>query len=115
MHNFRELNIWKESMTLAKSIFTLTKSFPETEKYGLTSQMNRCSVSIPSNIAEGTGRDSDKELKRFLNIALGSCFELETQILLAKSFEYIDLDKSTNLVNEITTIQKMISGFKRSL
>jgi len=115
MHNFRELNIWKESMTLAKDVFMLTKTFPETEKYGLVSQMNRCSVSIPSNIAEGTGRNSDKELQRFLNIALGSCFELETQLLLARSFEYLDSDHTTSLTKKITTIQKIISGFKKSL
>lgn len=95
MHNFRELNVWKESMTLVKDIFILTKEFPDSEKFGLISQMNRYSVSIPSNIAEGTERNSDKELKRFLNIALDSCFELEAQMLLAQSFEYIDLDQST--------------------
>lgn len=78
MHNFKELKVWKTGIEVSKMIFQLTRSFPSEEKYGLISQMIRSAISIPSNIAEGCGRKSDKELYQFLNIALGSSFELET-------------------------------------
>ena len=115
MHNFRELKIWKESMELAREIYKLTKLFPDSEKFGLVSQMNRCSVSIPSNIAEGSSRNSKKEFIHFLNIALGSCFELETQLSLAKSFNYIDQGKCTELEIKMVSVQKMISGFRKTI
>src|ERR1035437_5481636 len=89
MHNFRELKIWQEAMKIAKTSYKLTKLFPSSETYGLTSQINRAAVSIPSNIAEGAGRNSNKEFTQFLNISIGSCFELETQIMLAFEFAYI--------------------------
>ena len=88
MHNFKDLKVWQESMSLAKEVFVLTKKFPNEEKYGLISQINRASVSIPSNVAEGAARDSIKEFNQFLNISLGSCFELETQLVLASDFNY---------------------------
>lgn len=81
-HNFRELKIWKESINLVKQIYLLTSDLPKDEKFGLISQINRCSVSIPSNIAEGSGRTSDKEFLNFLNIAISSSYELETQLIL---------------------------------
>lgn len=115
MHNFRELKIWQESMELAKEIYIATKSFPSSELYGLTSQINRCAVSIPSNIAEGAGRNSDKELNQFLSISLGSAFELETQLILAHSFNFIQQENFNKLITEITKIQRMINGFKQSL
>jgi four helix bundle protein len=89
MHNFKELKVWQEAMSLAKDVFVITRNFPSEEKFGLTSQINRCSVSVPSNIAEGAGRQSDKEFNQFLNIALGSSYELETQLLLSNDFNYI--------------------------
>ena len=89
MHNFKELKVWQEAMSLAKDVFVITRNFPSEEKFGLTSQINRCSVSLPSNIAEGAGRQSDKEFNQFLNIALGSSYELETQLLLSNDFNYI--------------------------
>jgi four helix bundle protein len=115
MHNFKELNVWKESMVLAKDIFITTKNFPQEEKFGLVSQMNRCSISIPSNIAEGAGRQSEKEFNQFLNIALGSCFELETQLLLSKDFNYITKEQTELLTQQACKIQKMIGGLKRSI
>ena len=90
MHNFKELKVWRAGIDLSKSIFTLTKKFPTEERFGLISQMTRAAVSIPSNIAEGCGRKSNKELYQFLNIALGSAFELETQLIIAREFDYID-------------------------
>ncbi|MEO6524821.1 MAG: four helix bundle protein [Mucilaginibacter sp.] len=115
MHNFKELKVWKSGIELSKSIFTLTKTFPADERFGLISQMNRAVVSIPSNIAEGCGRKSSKELHQFLNITLGSAFELETQLIIAKEFEYINNEILNTTCNLVTEIQKMIYGLQKSL
>ncbi len=115
MHNFKELNVWKESMSLAKEIYFVTKSFPSEEKYGLTSQINRCSISIPSNIAEGAGRGTDKDFNQFLNIALGSAFELETQLLLSHEFNYITKEQTQLLTEKVCKVQRMLNGLKKSV
>ena len=115
MHNFKELKVWKAGMEIAKTIFVMTRTFPTEEKFGLISQMTRCAVSIPSNIAEGCGRKSNKELHQFLNIALGSAFELETQIIISRDFNYITAEKSEDISGAIIEIQKMISGLQKSL
>jgi four helix bundle protein len=115
MHNFKELKVWKAGITLCKATFELTNSFPSNERYGLTSQMTRAAVSIPSNIAEGCGRKSNKELYQYLSIALGSSFELETQLIIAKEFNYLSEDKLQLLSIQITEIQKMIYGLQKSL
>ena len=115
MHNFRELKVWRLGIEMAKSIFQLTRNFPQEERYSLTSQLTRCSVSIPSNIAEGCGRKSNKELNQFLSISLGSAFELETQIILSFEFGYVSKEKSDILIIQVTEIQKMISGLQKSL
>ncbi len=111
-HNFRELKIWKESMNLVKMVYSISKLIPNDEKFGLISQVNRSSVSIPSNIAEGSGRTSDKEFLHFLNIAVSSSFELETQLLLIVDLFKIDCSEC---INKVVEVQKMISGFKKSL
>ena len=87
MHNFKKLNIWVNAMSLVKDVYLLTSNFPKEEKFGLISQINRCSISIPSNIAEGSSRSSNKEFSHFIKIALGSLFELETQIILSSYFK----------------------------
>ena len=110
-HNFRKLKIWKESLELVFETYRITKTFPIDEKYGLTSQLNRCSVSIPSNIAEGTSKSSDRHFKTFLETSLGSAFEWETQIIIAKGLEYITNEKFNELEKNIDEIQKMIAGF----
>ncbi|MDX5436096.1 MAG: four helix bundle protein [Pontibacter sp.] len=115
MHNFKELIIWKEGMALAKAVYQNSASFPANEKYGLTSQINRSAVSIPSNIAEGAGRGSNKEFIQFLNVALGSAFELETQLLLANAFGFLSEDKLEKLLDQLRKIQRMIDGFKKKL
>lgn len=115
MHNFRELKIWRMGIEMAKSIFQMTRSFPYEERYSLTSQLTRCAVSIPSNIAEGCGRKSNKELNQFLSISLGSAFELETQIILSFEFGYVTKEKSDSLITQVTEIQKMINGLQKSL
>ena len=102
-------------MDLAKAVYKATASFPQNEKYGLTSQINRAAVSIPSNIAEGAGRNSNKEFLQFLNIALGSAFELETQLILANDFGFISESALAVLVAQLQKIQKMINGFKDRL
>ncbi|WP_325635746.1 four helix bundle protein [Parapedobacter sp.] len=115
MHNFRQLAIWKESMKLAKEIYTVTTEFPDSEKYGIISQMRRCSVSIPSNIAEGSSRNSNKEFSYFLRIALGSSFELDTQLMLAGDLGFISLNNQTQLSEQIVLIQKKITNFLKTL
>lgn len=102
-------------MELAKAVYKASSSFPANEKFGLTSQINRSAVSVPSNIAEGAGRGSDKEFNQFLNIALGSAFELETQLLLAQAFGFINEDKLNELLTQLRKIQRMIDGFKKKL
>lgn len=100
-------------MDLAQNIYEITRDFPRDEIYGLTSQMRRCAVSIPSNIAEGSGRSSRKEFKHFLHISLGSAAELETQLLLSAR---VGIGKKTDkLIAEITSIRKMINSLIRTL
>ncbi|HOX05797.1 MAG TPA: four helix bundle protein [Planctomycetota bacterium] len=87
---YRDLIVWQKSMRLVVLIYSLTRGLPKEELYGLTSQMRRAAVSIPSNIAEGYGRRSSREYKRFLNVSMGSLFELETQVLLARELGFVD-------------------------
>jgi four helix bundle protein len=115
MHNFRELNIWKESIDIASAIYEKTKSFPVEGRFGIISQIHRSAVSIPSNIAEGSARKSNKDFSRFLEISLGSCFELETQLILAAKFGYMNDDDLSELSSKLQVIQKMISSFKEKL
>jgi len=115
MHNFKELNIWKRSVDLAVKVYQLSRGFPKEEKFGLTSQITRCAVSIGSNIAEGAGRNTDKDFNNFLGIALGSSFELETQIIIANKVGLIDDESFKSISSEILEVQKMINGFKRKL
>lgn len=89
MRNFRNYKVWIGSMNLVKKIYQITSTFPSSEKFGLISQVRRSAISIPSNIAEGAGRKSEKEFLRFLEISTGSAFELETQLLLAEGLGYI--------------------------
>ncbi|MDQ6814220.1 MAG: four helix bundle protein, partial [Bacteroidota bacterium] len=90
MRNFKELKIWQKGFDIAVDAYKLTASFPSSEKFGLNSQMTRAAVSIPSNIAEGSSRKSDKDYHRFVEISLGSAYELETQLLIAKAVDFGD-------------------------
>ncbi|GAA5041118.1 four helix bundle protein [Marivirga lumbricoides] len=115
MHNFKKLKIWEKSMELSLLIYRITNDLPSEEKFGLTSQVRRCAVSIPSNIAEGSSRDSKKEFARFLSIAIGSSFELETQLLLSRKLNFIT-ESDFNIVElSLTEIQKMLNSFIKSL
>lgn len=111
-HNFKELKIWRDSMGITKEIYQVTSNFPKHEQYGLIQQMRKAAVSIPSNIAEGCGRGSDPQLAHFLDIAQGSAFELETQLYLANELNFLSKDEMNTLATKLTTLQKMIDGFK---
>lgn len=113
MRDFRKLEVWEQSIQLADLIYDITESFPKTETYGITQQMQRCAVSIPSNIAEGCSRDSEREFSRFIQIALGSSFELETQLLIAKKRKYFNDDSSIFCLLEI--IQKRLNALNNNL
>lgn len=117
MHRFKELEIWKMSRVFCSRIYTSTENFPEKEKFGITNQMRRAAVSIPSNIAEGASRKSNADFSRFLEIAMGSCYELETQLLIANDIGYIDNERMENLRSELGRIimmtSKLISTLKQ--
>lgn len=102
-------------MALGKLVFTFTKTLPDSERFGLVSQMNRAVVSVSSNIAEGSARKSDKHFIQFLETSLGSLFELETQLLLCVEFDYADLGSVESIIDKIHELQKMIYGFKKTL
>jgi len=114
MRNFRDLNIWQDSIDLVTIIYSIVKKLPVDERFGLCSQMTRAAVSIPSNIAEGC-RGSDKELIQFLNISLGSAFELETQLTIAKNLNYIDNLEFEDLMSNLSILQKQINSFRSSI
>jgi four helix bundle protein len=115
MHRFKNLKVWQMSIDLTEEIYRSTEEFPSLEKFGLISQINRSAVSICSNIAEGAGRGTDKEFINFLSIALGSSFELETQMIIAKRLNYISEEKFSSIVPNIEEIQKMIIGLQNKL
>ena len=115
IHNFRELKVWQKSICMVKNIYVSTATFPKSETYGIVAQIQRAAVSIPANISEGCGRNSDKEFSRFLDIALGSAFELFTLITLSVELNFIDKIESESILHEISEIQKMIYGLKQKL
>jgi four helix bundle protein len=110
-----DLLVWQKGRELVSMIYSTTHNFPAHEQFGLTSQMNRAAVSIPSNIAEGFGRNSDKEFKQFLNIARGSCAELQTQLLLAKDLKYINDKSFSKIDTDLTELHKMLNAFIKKL
>jgi four helix bundle protein len=115
MHRFKDLKVWQKAMELAKGVYEITAAFPKEEKYGLTSQINRSVVSVPSNIAEGAGRNSNKEFVHFLSIASGSLCELETQLILSAAFKYFENKKVEELSERIKELQNMIFKLQESL
>jgi len=110
MRNFRTLKIWEEGIVIVKQVYELSKLLPDEEKYGLRSQICRSSVSIPSNIAEGCSRNSDIEFKRFLEIAIGSSFELETQLLIIQELLMVSLKEVKPIIDRLNIEQKMINN-----
>lgn len=115
MHKVEDLKIGKKSIELAKSVYQLGAVLPSDEKFGLNSQLKRCSISIPSNIAEGAGRNSNKEFKHFLSTANGSTYELQTQIILATELSPINKDMAEPVSNTCIEIPKMNYSFQQKL
>lgn len=115
MHNLKEIKVWKKAIKLATEIYLVVSDFPKEEKFGLSNQIKRAAVSIASNIAEGAGRNSNKEFGQFLSIANGSCYELLTQITIASKLGLMEKSKSEEICEKIVEIQKMIYGFKKKL
>lgn len=113
--HYKDLSVWQKSMDLAVEIFKVVKFLPKEELYGLSDQMRRAVVSVPSNIAEGQQRSSTKDYIRFLHIAKGSLGELETQIMLCERLEYLRKEKTNQLIGQCIEIQRMISGLISSL
>lgn len=112
IHNFKELSIWQRSMDLTYLIYKVTAKLPSEERFNLTSQINRSAVSIPSNIAEGSGRNTDKDFIKFLDYSIASSYELETQLLLAGNLYQLEVREP---IQQIGEVQRMIMGFKKKL
>ncbi len=111
-HNFRELTIWKDSMSFVKKVYLVSSVLPADERFGFISQINRSSVAIPSNSAEGSGRTINKEFVRFLEIAISSSYELETQLILINELFNVE---TTDLIDDLTTLQNKIGAFIRKI
>lgn len=115
MRNFKTLQVWKTGIEIIKATYALTKTLPADDRFGLVSQMNRAAVSIPSNIAEGSSRSTQKDFRRFLEIALGSCFELESQLLALLELGLIEESASEQLSKLIDEEQKMLISFMKKV
>ena len=113
--SYRDLEVWKLSIDFVKKVYQITHNFPASEKFGLINQIRRAAVSIPSNIAEGQGRNSTKEFKQFLAISLGSLAELETQLIIAKEIEYLTQNGLEVLLTPLDRIRKMIKGLSKGI
>lgn len=115
MKNFKQLKIWQKGFGIAIKTYKLTANFPKEEKYGLSSQMTKSAVSIPSNIAEGSSRKSEKDYSRFIEISLGSAYELETQVLISEAVNFGLKEACQDLLNDLKEEQKMLIGFGNKL
>ena len=115
IRNFKDLDVWNKGIEIVKDVYKTTDSFPKREFYGLASQMRRCSISIPSNIAEGFNRFHNKEYRQFLYIALGSCAELETQIEIAGELRYVDEQRKAYLLEKLDHECRMLRNLIKKL
>jgi four helix bundle protein len=115
MHNFKELKIWQKALELSVDVYKVTSLFPKEDKFGLISQIKRSAVSIPSNIAEGAGRNSVKEFLYFLSVANGSSYELQTQLLISNKLNFLKDDVLESMLSELDEIQKMNYNFQKTL
>lgn len=111
MKTFRDLLIWQKAMTLVTNCYSISSTFPKEEMFGLTSQIRRCSISIPSNISEGYGRGTNKDYHRFLTISLGSLFEFQTQLEIAYNLQYTSVDNFNKLYEDSRELERMLSSF----
>lgn len=114
-HNYKQLKIWELAMEIAREIYAVSALFPSEEKFGLVSQIRRSAVSVPSNIAEGSGRGSDNEFRHFLEIALASTYELETQLILSEQLKMTAEQNVATIQEKISELEKMIVGFIKKL
>ena len=115
LQDFRNLKVWEKSHRLTMAIYSITGTFPRQEMYGLTGQLRRAAASVPANIAEGCGRDTNAELARFLQIAMGSASELEYHLLLAHDLAYIDDKNYTSVNAQVVQVKKMLAPLIKSL
>ena len=115
MHHLKELKVWNKAINLSVDVYKATASFPREEAYGLTSQIRRAAISVPSNISEGAGRNSNKEFIHFLGIANGSAYELQTQLIISNKLNLITAETLQSLLKEIEEIQKMTYTFQNTL
>lgn len=115
MHNFKKLEIWKRSVDFVTEIYVLTQSYPKEEIFGLTAQTRRAATSVPLNISEGSAKSSNKDFARFLEMAIGSSFEIETALIIAYNLKFIDFNVLQEKQFKINELQKMIIAFKDSL
>jgi len=111
--NYRDLVVWQKARKLAVDIYRVTQQFPRAETFGLTQQLRRAVISVPSNIAEGHGRRSSKDILHFLTVARGSLFEIETQIIIATDLEYIEAARSNTLVSQVLDVIRLLNGLIR--
>ncbi len=115
MHNIKELKLWNKAIDLTVDVYKATEKFPKEETYGLTSQIRRAVVSIPSNISEGAGRNSKNEFRHFLSIANGSSYELQTQIVISNKLNLLTDKTTAVLLNQVDEIQKMNYSFQKTI
>lgn len=115
MRDFKTLTVWQKSHQLTLAIYRLTRTLPPDERIGLSDQMRRAASSVPANLAEGCGRDSEGDLARFIQIAMGSAAELEYHLLLARDLDYVKAEVHSQIHAELTEVRKMLHGFFRSV
>jgi len=115
MKDFRQLKVWEKAHQLALDIYRATKNFPKEELYGLTSQIHRASMSVPTNIAEGCGRNTDAEFARFLQIAMGSASETEYQLILAHDLEFLSKESHGSLHQEVEEVKRMLASLLKTI
>lgn len=115
MHNIKKLKIWNDSIDLCVDVYQALANMPNGEKYGLSSQIKRSAVSIPSNIAEGAGRDTNPQFSHFLNIAYGSSYELQTQLIISERLNFISSEVNESLLEKLNEVQKMVYVFKENI
>lgn len=115
MQDFTQLKVWKKAHTFTINLYKITANFPPEERFGLTNQIRRASISIESNLAEGCGRNGDKEFARFVDISQGSAYEVKCQVLITRDLKYIDSKKSELLINKINEISKMLNSLNQKL
>ena len=115
MHNIKKLKIWNDSIDLCVDVYQALANMPNDERYGLSSQIKRSAISIPSNIADGAGRDTNPQFSHFLNIAYGSSYELQTQLIISERLNFISSEVNESLLNKLNEVQKMVYVFKENI